>query len=158
MIFNMTDTSGGGGGVTVEALSVNTNGTYTAPTGKAYSPVTVNVSGGGAVEAKDVNFYDYDGTLLHSYTAAEAQALTVLPELPTREGLICQGWNYDLATIKEYNGAVDVGALYITDDGKIAYDKKNGAPKARTDADGNTLTEEMTIDELVALNNDDLYY
>lgn len=33
--------------VTVEALSVTANGTYTAPTGKAYSPVTVNVSGGG---------------------------------------------------------------------------------------------------------------
>ena len=27
-----------GGGVTVEALSVTENGTYTAPTGKAYSP------------------------------------------------------------------------------------------------------------------------
>lgn len=39
--------SGGGGGITVEALSVTQNGTYTAPTGKAYSPVTVNVSGGG---------------------------------------------------------------------------------------------------------------
>lgn len=38
---------GGGGDVTVEALSVTENGTYTAPTGKAYSPVMVNVSGGG---------------------------------------------------------------------------------------------------------------
>ena len=33
--------------ITVEALTVTTNGTYTAPTGKAYSPVNVNVSGGG---------------------------------------------------------------------------------------------------------------
>lgn len=32
--------------IEVEPLSVTTNGTYTAPTGKAYSPVTVNVSGG----------------------------------------------------------------------------------------------------------------
>lgn len=39
--------TGGGGNITVEALSVTQNGTYTAPTGKAYSPVTVNVSGGG---------------------------------------------------------------------------------------------------------------
>ena len=38
---------GGGSSVTVEALSVTQNGTYTAPTGKAYSPVTVAVSGGG---------------------------------------------------------------------------------------------------------------
>lgn len=34
---------GGGGGVTVEPLSVTENGTYTAPSGKAYSPVTVDV-------------------------------------------------------------------------------------------------------------------
>ena len=34
---------GGGGGVTVEALSVTENGVYTAPAGKAYSPVTVAV-------------------------------------------------------------------------------------------------------------------
>lgn len=36
-----------GGGVTVSPLSVTANGTYTAPSGEAYSPVTVNVSGGG---------------------------------------------------------------------------------------------------------------
>ena len=35
------------GSITVESLSVTSNGTYTAPSGKAYSPVSVNVSGGG---------------------------------------------------------------------------------------------------------------
>lgn len=40
-----TDIAGGGGGVTVEALSVTENGTYSEE-GKAYSPVTVNVAGG----------------------------------------------------------------------------------------------------------------
>lgn len=34
-------------GAQVEPLSVTENGTYSAPTGYAYSPVTVNVSGGG---------------------------------------------------------------------------------------------------------------
>lgn len=34
---------GGGGDITVESKSIGANGTYTAPTGKAYSPVTVNV-------------------------------------------------------------------------------------------------------------------
>lgn len=38
--------SGGGSSVEVEPLSVTENGTYTAEHGKAYSPVTVNVSGG----------------------------------------------------------------------------------------------------------------
>ena len=37
---------GGGSSVDVESLSVTANGTYTAEEGKAYSPVTVNVSGG----------------------------------------------------------------------------------------------------------------
>jgi hypothetical protein len=67
---------------------------------------------------KDVNFYDYDGTRLYSYTVEEAQALTELPPLPTQPGLICQEWNYDLDTIKSYNRAMDVGATYVTDDGK----------------------------------------
>lgn len=37
---------GGGGGITVEALSATENKVYTAPEGKAYSPVTVNVPSG----------------------------------------------------------------------------------------------------------------
>jgi len=34
---------GGGGDITVEQLNVSSNNTYTAPSGKAYSPVVVNV-------------------------------------------------------------------------------------------------------------------
>lgn len=73
---------------------------------------------GASIKEKDVNFYDYDGTLLYSYTVEAAQALIELPPLPEQKGLICQGWNYDLETIKSYNREVDVGATYITDDGK----------------------------------------
>lgn len=70
-----------------------------------------------------VRFYDYEGTLLHAYTAAEAKALTGLPELPTRPGLICQGWNWSLDSIQSYvekypHAIVIVGSIYITDDGK----------------------------------------
>ena len=36
---------GGGGDITVESLTATENKTYTAPSGKAYSPVTVNVPG-----------------------------------------------------------------------------------------------------------------
>ncbi len=78
-----------------------------------------NAGGGAAsVPEKDVNFYDYDGTCLYAYSVEEAQALTELPKLPEREGLICQGWNWSLEDIKAHNRAVDVGAMYITDDGK----------------------------------------
>ena len=71
--------------------------------------------------AKAVNFRDYDGTVLYSYTKDEFLALKELPPLPTREGLICQEWNWDYADAKEYvqeYGVLEVGATYITDDGK----------------------------------------
>ena len=78
-------------------------------------------AGGGSVASvpkKDVNFYDYDGTRLYSYTVSEAQALTELPALPTQPGLVCQGWNWSLEDIKSMKRAVNVGSVYITDDGK----------------------------------------
>ena len=46
----------GGGGVTVESLSVTGNGTYTAPAGKAYSPIVVNVPGGTPQAAAGLSF------------------------------------------------------------------------------------------------------
>ena len=75
-------------------------------------------TGGGAVEEKDVNFYDYDGTLLHSYTIAEAQALTSLPTAPTQDRLTFQEWNYTLAEVQATTRPLDIGATYITTSGK----------------------------------------
>lgn len=92
--------------------------------GKKVTGTLVPSGGNGSseyLEEKDVNFYDYDGTLLYSYTVEEASRLNELPELPEKEGLTCQGWNYTLHTIKEYNRAVDVGATYITDDEKTRF-------------------------------------
>jgi len=50
-IFGVTGTFEGG--ATAEQLNVSQNGTYTAPTGKAYSPVVVNVPGGQDATAED---------------------------------------------------------------------------------------------------------
>ena len=120
---------GGGSSVTVSPLSVTTNGTYTAPTGTAYSPVTVNVSSGGTTPAspKDVNFIDYDGTILYSYTKSEFAQLDALPANPDHSGdeipLTSQGWNWTLAQINaqltaQPNDTVTVGQMYVTTDGK----------------------------------------
>lgn len=84
--------------------------------------------GGGGLVENDVNFYDYDGTLLYSYPIAGVMAMTELPEPPTHEGLTFQEWNWTLDEIKSQNGEANVGASYITDDGKtrlyisIVYD------------------------------------
>lgn len=85
---------------------------------------SIETGGGMVVDApiKDVNFYDYDGTRLYSYSWDEIESMTELPPLPEREGLICEGWNYTLEQIKEqpYRKA-DVGAIYVTDDGKSRF-------------------------------------
>ena len=39
----VTSGGGGGSGITIEPITITQNGTTTAPSGKAYSPITVNV-------------------------------------------------------------------------------------------------------------------
>ena len=111
--------------ITVEPLSVTSNGTYTAPTGKAYSPVTVSVSGGTVVEPNDVNFFDYDGTIVASYSAADFASLASLPSNPSHTGLTAQGWNWTLADAKarvSATGFLDIGQMYVTSSGKTEID------------------------------------
>ena len=72
-------------------------------------------------EPKDVDFIDFDGRLLYSYTAQEFLALTALPANPSYPGLTAQGWNWTLSDAKEYVGqwgALVIGQNYTTDDGK----------------------------------------
>lgn len=90
-----------------------------------YAAKIAEIPTGGGEEApeSDVNFYDYDGRRIASYTIAEAKALTqaeydaILP--PSHEGLTFQEWNWSLSDITSYNRQyADIGANYITTDGK----------------------------------------
>ena len=78
----------------------------------------IQTGGGTPVSPSDVNFYDYDGTLLYSYTIAEVNLLTELPQPPTHDGLTFQGWNYSLESVQTATRRMDIGATYITSDGK----------------------------------------
>ena len=77
-------------------------------------------NGGGTTPGApgDITFYDYDGTIVTSWTLAELATKTALPDYPSHEGLTCQGWNWSLADLKTTNRKMNVGAMYITDDGK----------------------------------------
>ncbi len=93
--INSLDTSGGGGGEESESV--------------------INVL------PKAVNFRDYDGRVMYAYTAAEFAQLSALPSNPSHDGLIAQGWNWTLSDAQSYvskYGNLEVGQVYITDDGK----------------------------------------
>lgn len=97
----------------------NTSNTITWDENKGFADAVTSIPTGGTtpVQESDINFYDYDGTLLHAWSLAELQVKTELPELPTQPGLICQGWNWTLAALKGINRAMDVAAMYKTADG-----------------------------------------
>ena len=47
--------------------------------------------------------------------------MQAMPDLPTRNGLVCQEWNWSLSDMKSYvakYGKCDIGATYTTNDGK----------------------------------------
>ena len=89
------------------------------PDGFVTAIQAIQTGGGPAPGAPgDITFYDYDGTIVTSWTLEELAAKTALPDYPSHDGLICQGWNWSLADIKTTNRKMNVGAMYITDDGK----------------------------------------
>ena len=86
----------------------------------------IPAGGGPTVDPDaDVRFFDYDGKLLYTYTAAEFQALTEMPENPSHTGLTAQGWNWSLADAKAQvtaMGQCDIGQMYITSSGDTEID------------------------------------
>ena len=84
-------------------------------------------NGGGEndkeLKRNDVNFFDYDGTLLYAYSWEEAKGLTELPALPEHDGLEVREWNYTLDDIKAQGtetsiGKADVGACVYDSEGE----------------------------------------
>lgn len=128
---------GGGGDIRRQSLTVTENGTYTAPSGVAYTPVIVNVetptpptpptpvTPTSGVGLGDVNFIDYDGSIVYAYSKDEFLASTALPANPSHDGLTAQGWNYTLAQAKAYvtkYGFLEIGQNYVTTSGDTEFD------------------------------------
>ena len=82
-------------------------------------------SSSGSSGKKDVIFYDYDGTVVTSYSANEFASLSAMPANPTHTGLIAQGWNWSLANAKTYvakYGELNIGQMYVTQSGETEID------------------------------------
>lgn len=94
-----------------------------------------SIEAGSTEPAKEdeVNFWDYDGTLLYSYSLFDVESLIGLPALPEHYGLKAIGWNivgtseqeklYNLhAAIANGLQRADIGAIYEPDDNNIHID------------------------------------
>ena len=114
--------------------------------------ILVTATGGGgspaSVSPKDINFYDYDGTLVEAWTLEELAGKSALPANPTHDGLTAQGWNWPLEDLKSTNRAMNVGQMYVTDDGKTRLYLTIAAP-GRQDVPlyiSQTVANGVTID------------
>lgn len=100
-------------------VSITSNGTVDV---SQYSNADVNVPTSPVSSiSNDVNFFDYDGTIVASYTASDFANLTELPSNPSHDGLTAQGWNWTLTDAKAVvakSGFLDIGQMYVTSDGK----------------------------------------
>ena len=107
------------------------NTTLELPAGTNFTDIAEAVENGDIINnnggsseikiEKDVNFYDYDGTLVESYSKNEFLNLSSLPDNPTHTGLTAQGWNWSLQDAQNYvtaNDKLDVGQMYKTSDDK----------------------------------------
>lgn len=120
----MADITIGYKGETIAEISAS--GTTTLGTSGKYCEDDITLdyvkpSGGVSVPPNDVNFIDYDGTIVASYSASDFANLSAMPDNPTHQGLTAQGWNWTLADAKAQvliSGGLDIGQMYITDDGK----------------------------------------
>lgn len=86
---------------------------------------TANVDVPSMAIEKDVNFYDYEGTLLYSYTKTEFLAITEMPANPSHARLIAQGWNWSLTDAKTHvtkYTKLNIGQNYTTVSGQNEFD------------------------------------
>ena len=115
----------------------------------------------GEPPEKDVNFYDYDGKRLYSYTTAEALVLTSMPDLPdhTDINLTSDGWNWTLAELKSMQDPfVNIGATYHPTDNKTHIKLNIWTPCTFTIRVRSTVANGGTIDwgdgsELTTITN-----
>jgi len=117
--------------LTAVANAIRTKGGTTAPLEFPDEYIQaindIQGGGGGGASKKQINFIDYDGTIVQSYTSAEWANVSALPDNPSHTGLVAQGWNWTKAQIDAQltalpDGDIWVGQMYITGSGDTEID------------------------------------
>lgn len=129
-----------GGSATLQdkSVSITANGDSTILPDSGYDglskvDVSVNVAPPTPIASNDVDFIDYDGTIVAAYSAADFANLTEMPTNPTHDGVVSQGWNWSLSDAKAHvakYGKLTIGQMYATTSGstRLYIDIPEGVP------------------------------
>ena len=106
-----------------------------------FASVVVDAASGSATEAeqKKINFIDYDGRILYSYTSAEFAQLSALPDNPTYTDRTGLGWNWTLAQIQTQLSACPQSVIWIGQKTKASDGKTHIKVIIPDDAPSNRL-------------------
>ena len=105
--------------IEVEPLSVTTNGTYTAPSGKAYSPVTVNVSGGSVnIDTKSMTNSSNQNTSI-SFSSMKGQPKAFFARCTSTLSRSSSNTYYYVADMV-YDGTSTVGNMHARSNGQYS--------------------------------------
>ena len=105
--------------IEVEPLSVTQNGTYTAPTGKAYSPVTVNVSG-GTINVATTTWTNSDSTATtHTFTSLSGTPKAAFLRCTSSLSRSSSSSNYFIADMR-WTGSATAGNSFRRSNGTYA--------------------------------------
>lgn len=102
-----------------------TNAQLTFPNEFVSAIENIPTGGGTVTTGNDVVFYDYDDTIVASYSTSAFAQLSELPANPTHAGLVAQGWNWSLTDAKAHvakHGKLNIGQMYITESGATEID------------------------------------
>ena len=121
--YRALNKGGGGGDITVEPLTVTENGQYAAPSGKAYSPVNVEVSGGGDSNiiygaADPVAAQGSDGDVYFKYEVYSGYDSL----LPLRYNDL-DNWAKNAAGFKQFDNTYSVGENTLVHTGGNGYER-----------------------------------
>ena len=103
---------------------------------------------------EDVRFYDIDGTIVYRCSVEEAGQLTALPAPPLHDGFLFQEWNHTLDEVVSAEHPLDVGANYVTADGKTVLTVKVLTNTTNAASGTVTMTFYQSVDNGVEISID----